>query len=324
MTTKKIRGIPEILWDFWCIGTVIGIWPRFIEPNLLWNTHLDLPVANLPQELDGLKILQFSDLHLNPRAPKKLFSRLQKKARNLKPDIIVFTGDFLCNATLFEKSDLISYLQGFEAPLGCYAILGNHDYSKMVTINEDGDYDIERLSNSLILKGLKRIFRPPPLTKKLTEDGKKLIPHEELIQLIKATPFQLLNNASVQIQKGDATLNLVGLGEHMIGKCLPDLAFQNYKKHAPGIVLVHNPDAIPHLTSYPGELILCGHTHGDQINLPWFRTRFNVMEQPQYRRGLHSIGEKMAYINRGIGGCLNFRWFAPPELTCVTLKKRES
>lgn len=114
-------------------------------------------------------------------------------------------------------------------------------------------------------------------------------------------------------------LNICGLGEHMAGKALPQEAYKNYDTNYPGLILVHNPDAIPRLKNYPGEVILCGHTHGAQINLPWMWRRFIVLENPRYKRGLLHENQRWIYINRGVGAVMNFRWFSVPELLLLEL-----
>ncbi len=55
----------NIAWELGCILSVVGIWGRYVEPNLLTTVKIDCPIQNLPQDLDGFRIVQFSDLHLN-------------------------------------------------------------------------------------------------------------------------------------------------------------------------------------------------------------------------------------------------------------------
>jgi predicted MPP superfamily phosphohydrolase len=101
--------------------------------------------------------------------------------------------------------------------------------------------------------------------------------------------------------------------------CTP-LAFQGYDNNLPGIILVHNPDAFTQLKAHPGHLILAGHTHGAQINLPWFRNRFCRLENPRYKRGLFQEDGKMMYVSRGLGAVFPLRFNAPPEIVSMTLE----
>ena len=106
----------------------------------------------------------------------------------------------------------------------------------------------------------------------------------------------------------------------MLGRCLPEQAFSSFDKKAPGIVMAHNPDCVPALESYPGDVILCGHTHGGQINIPGIRQKFIMIENQQFTRGLHQAGEKWVYTNRGLGAVMEFRWGSPPEILNLTLE----
>lgn len=312
----------EWLWDAWCILSGIGIWPRYIEPRLLEvNEHL-IPIPKLPKELLGLKILQFSDLHWNRHFSKLLRKKLIKKINALKPDLIVFTGDFLCRSTLENSSELLDTLNALKSRLGNYAILGNHDYAQFVTVNQQGNYDVEKPSaTSNIMKGFKRLFQPISLKDHVTEQARRVNYHDGLITLLKNSSFQLLNNRTKQVSCNGYPLNICGLEEYSLGKFDPIAAFADYDVRYPGIVLSHNPDTIPKLTSFPGDFILSGHTHGGQVNLPGMWRRFTRIKYPEFKQGLKKIGQKWIYVNRGISSVMKFRWFAAPELTLFILQR---
>lgn len=324
MSKSVSSKVGSFLWDLWCLVSIVGIWPRFIEPKLLKKSRLSLVIPSLPGDLENLRILQFSDLHLNSHTPPRLLKKLLQATQQFSPDLIVFTGDFLCYSVLTEenKDRLHDLLSSFKAPYGCYAVLGNHDYAQFVSVNADGDYDAFDKQGSSLIKGFKRLFSSQTATKKSTPRVKQVGLHQELIKLLQTTPFKLLHNQTTLISIKNTSLNLCGVGEYMLGDVKPDIAFQNYDIRYPGIVLAHNPDAIPKLMDYPGFLILSGHTHGSQINLPWFRNKFMLLENPQYGAGLFALKkEKWAYVNRGLGGVLNFRWRARPEVLLITLKR---
>jgi len=307
------------LWDLWCLLSVIGIWPRFIEPNLICLTKLPIAIPNLPLTLNGLRVLQFSDLHLNDQISDAFLERLSDRIQKLAPDLILFTGDFICYSSLEEPMRLQNFLCTLSAPYGCYAILGNHDYDQYVSINENGEYDIIDDDSSTISKGLLRLFESTSIKKTVTPRALKIGLKQDLLSLLKKTPFKLLHNESTLVPIKDTFLNICGLGEHMLGRFLPQQAFENYKKEYPGIILAHNPDGIPHLKGYPGELVLCGHTHGAQINLPWISEKCTLLENKELKRGLFQIDHKSVYVNRGVGSTIPFRWFSPPELLLLTL-----
>lgn len=95
--------------------------------GLIWRNE-SLPIADLPRELDGLRILHLSDFHTRhywPRAYDKLLSRVASDP----PDLILFTGDFV--EERYEQLPALPHvrrlLDGFRARLGCFGTLGNHD-----------------------------------------------------------------------------------------------------------------------------------------------------------------------------------------------------
>lgn len=312
----------EWAWDAWCLVSGIGIWPRYIEPRLLEITRLTIPIANLPADLVGLKILHFSDLHWNGQFSSWFQKKIIRKANDLRPDLILFTGDFLCRSQLENPEGLKFTLESLKAKSGCFAVLGNHDYERFVTVNAQGDYDIESPSTSSnIGKGFKRLFCSVSLTKQITAQAQQVGLHKDLVALLDQTSFQLLNNTTKLIAYKGNWINICGLEEYTLGRFNPDVAFKNYNVRYPGIVLSHNPDTLPILKQYPGEIILAGHTHGGQVNLPGLWKRFTRMEHSQFKKGLKILGEKWAYINRGLSSVMKFRWFAAPELTLITLQK---
>ncbi len=312
----------DFFWDLWCIVSIIGIWPRFIEPKLLQITRHTFNLSSCPTALKGLKIIQFSDLHFQKGFSPRYLKRLSEKIHNESPDIVLFTGDFICNSILEkdEQSNLLQFLNELQAPYGCYAVLGNHDYAEYVSANVNGEYDtLQEDQRSIITRGFSRLFGKTKLVKRVTPRAAAMGHHQQLMELLQKSPFQILENVCYQIRIKDSFLNICGLGEYTLAKTCPEVAFQSYNPLYPGIILVHNPDAIPLLQNYPGEIVLCGHTHGGQVNLPWMWTKFTLMEHPQFKRGAIEYHGKSIYVNRGVGSLMQFRWFAIPEILVFTL-----
>ena len=312
----------NLFWDTLCCTTLIGIWPRFIEPKRLVTTHKTLRFKNLPKPLHGVRILQFSDLHFHAKMPKDHLKKILRTIDSHRPDIVLFTGDMLCFGEMPEQQTLLSFLKAIEAPNGCFACLGNHDYNGYIGLNDNGDYDIIPPPKSSVMRGFKRLFQSITLTKSVGSNAQKAKINAQLNNLFEKSPFQLLQNKAVQVPFGNAKLNICGFGEHMAGNINPHKAYQNYDARFPGILLLHNPDGIPSLLNFPGNAILCGHTHGGQVNLPFLWKKFCKMENPQFKSGAHQIDDKWIYVNRGVGSTLPFRLFSPPELLLLTLESQ--
>jgi predicted MPP superfamily phosphohydrolase len=98
-----------------------------IEPNQLQVERIAIPLARLPGAFDGITIAQLSDLHLGPYVTEAHVAQAVQMTNALKPDAIVITGDMVNSSWRYIQpcTDIISKL---DAPLGVYAVLGNHDY----------------------------------------------------------------------------------------------------------------------------------------------------------------------------------------------------
>lgn len=307
-------------WDLWCALSVVGIWPRYIEPNLLATNVLRLQVAHLHPDLQGLRLIQFSDLHLHPGVSDRFLGKIVDNILRAQPDIILFTGDFLCNGQLEQAERLQNFLCALEAKYGCYAILGNHDFEKPLSVDlQSGDYDIVA-ELPLVKRISQRFFHTVKLSKKVTPQAQNITPHPELLELLSYTPFTTLENATVQLQIGQARFNLCGLGEYMAGRADIAKAFANWDETATGVILAHNPDCLSLLDQAPPALVLCGHTHGGQVNLPWLWKRFTLLEIESLRRGLQRWNNRWVYTNRGVGSVLPFRLGSFPEVLLVVLE----
>lgn len=320
MKNTRLSQLKNFLWDAWCALSIVGIWPRFIEPYLLQsNTHV-LSIHNLPDDLKDLHIVQLSDLHITPNLPDSYLKKLSDTVASMHPDLIVFTGDFLCYSRLESPERLKKFLNSFSAKYGCFAIYGNHDYSSVVTLTPYGEYKVSTSQEGSVLQGIRRLLSTPSTPFTIGESVRKIGLHKELTSLLQDTPFTLLHNDSHLIPIKNSYLNVVGLGEYTLGKSLPDIAFKNYNRDYPGLILTHNPDSLKLILDHPGDLILCGHTHGAQINIPWVRDRIMLMENKEFVRGLYRKEDKWIYVSRGVGSTVTFRLGSRPEIPVFILK----
>lgn len=86
------------------------------------------------------------------------------------------------------------------------------------------------------------------------------------------------------------------------------------------ILLAHNPDFIDRLGDQRIDLMLCGHTHGGQVLLPFFGTPHLPLKHEELLRGLYRVGKTQVYVNRGIGmSGIPHRLRARPEISVLRL-----
>ncbi len=115
----------------WCValGIALLLFDMFIyEPNHVQLNIYYIPVHNLPAKLDGLRVVQLSDLHMGSTTPNDVIARAVDVANSAHPDIVTLTGDFV---TYQEGSSitLTAMLSRLHPKLGSYAVLGNHDHA---------------------------------------------------------------------------------------------------------------------------------------------------------------------------------------------------
>ncbi|MFY4773540.1 metallophosphoesterase [Metabacillus sp. RGM 3146] len=133
---KKIPWKMKVLVLFFLFGLSLFFYSRFVEPKLIEVNRLTLKFANLPKSVNGVKILQFSDLHLGKDFSLAKLKKVVAKINELKPDLILFTGDLMDEPNKYKEIHLIAdILKQAKAPLGKFAVYGNHDHGGYGTEN---------------------------------------------------------------------------------------------------------------------------------------------------------------------------------------------
>lgn len=88
---------------------------------------VEIPVAGLAPELEGLKIVQITDLHIGPMVRYGYVNEVVRQVMRLEPDLIAVTGD-LADGTVDVLGRQVEFLSGLRAPLGVFFVTGNHEY----------------------------------------------------------------------------------------------------------------------------------------------------------------------------------------------------
>jgi predicted MPP superfamily phosphohydrolase len=274
------------------IIAVSALWGRFNFKT----EEVTINIKGLKNDLDGLKIVQLSDMHLTSFYRHK--NQLQKvinEVNLLNPDLLINTGDFISYGWReFERYDTI--LSKAKSRYGNFAILGNHDV---------GTYD--------------------PYFTEADKDNNILI----INNLIKASGYQVLNDENKTISIGKARIALIGV---VTGGRHPHMVHGNLDKAIAGldsvdlkILLSHDPnhwaESVTGKTDI--DITLSGHTHGMQMGIITKKFRWSPAKYfyPHWN-GLYTSGRQYQYVNRGLGVlAIPFRIWMPPEITVITLKR---
>lgn len=248
----------------------------------------------VPQDFDGYRIVQLSDLHVGSYGTDTAFiSKLVERVNALDPDLILFTGD-LVNRKTTELEPFAVVLSRLKAPDGVFSVLGNHDY---------GDY----------------YNWPSPGAK--AENMNQLLAHQ------RDMGWQLLRNRTQVLHRGSDSINIIGV-DNIGDPPFPrygdlDAAYPTLSDSTFKILMSHNPSHWTDDLRDSGTLIpltLAGHTHAMQISLgrKWSPGIF------KYRTwgGMYSDStDQSLYVNIGIGEVgIPARIGATPEVTLITLR----
>jgi predicted MPP superfamily phosphohydrolase len=268
-------------------GTLaVGADATIFEPNRPRLVRQQIPLRRLPPAFDGLSILQLSDFHYDPYFSAKPVTAAVRMANDLKPDLIVLTGDFV-TSPIFHRQNLIrrsealiepcaDVLRGLSAPFGVWAVLGNHD-----------------------------VFWEP----------------NQILSALRRAGIQVLRNDAVPIERDGQRFWLSGVGDVLAGHSDLGRALRSTSRDEAVVLLAHEPDFADQATRHNVDLQLSGHSHGGQVRFPLVGAVYLPHLARKYPKGLRQVGQLMLYTNVGIGTLfIPVRWNCPPEVTLITLR----
>lgn len=245
----------------------------------------EIRIENLPVSFDGFQIAQLSDIHLEEFTEDFFLKIAIETTNSLKPDMVLLTGDFISDG---PRPDSFS----IEVMGRCGDLLGGLKVPLRYAVL--GNHD-SKVSAPAVLAGLR-------------ENG--------------ITP---LVNQFVRIERGGEHLWLSGLDD--IGMGHPDLDLAVPRQlDAPLLLMCHEPDYFNTIVRHPrgslADLVLCGHTHGGQIRLPFLPPVHLPPLGKLYAEGLFRFNGSQLYVNRGLGTVgIPMRLNCPPEITLLTLRR---
>lgn len=241
--------------------------------------------TNIDESFDGLKIVHFSDLHYLRVTNKSNFKKVVDEINLINPDIVFFTGDLIDKDFKLkdkEKEDLISLLSNIKSKYGKYAVIGNHDYMK----------DIELFKEIYSLSGFTLLQNDYDIVYGNNND-KLFIGGTDTYSFDKADISKVM--------------------EYFNGN--DDISYK--------IILCHEPDYIDDIVKdYDIDLVLSGHSHNGQINIPYIKKFFLPKGSKKYYDNYYKVKDTDLYVSSGIGlSRLNLRMFDKPSINFYRINK---
>jgi predicted MPP superfamily phosphohydrolase len=266
---------------------VIAAATGYIGSRQLRVKQLEAWFPDLPAALEGLRIVQVSDLHVGPHTSPRYLAKVARAVENARPDLIAITGDqvddYPGDVAYFAEA-----FRGLSAPLGVFAVAGNHDiYAGW----RDVHAGLEAMGVTVLVN--------------------------DAVEIVRGTSRFWLAGT------GDPA----GAGSPLGGRSdvAPDVArtLARVPQRAFTVVLAHNPALWPQLAGRGVHLTLSGHTHYGQLSIPhmdWSLASLFL----EHAMDWHRRGGSLLYINPGTNYWgLPLRIGALQEVTVLTLLRAE-
>ncbi len=286
----------------------LGVMYGYAGERLRYEVNrVEIPLTNLPSELDGMEIVQISDIHLSTYMKRESVRRVVDMANDVGADLAVVTGD-LITGVHDSVADCVDEIRHLRAPLGVYGCNGNHEiYARAEDLAE-------------------RLYQ---------QAGMKLLRRENVIIPYRGAQLNLIG---VDYQRERMPS---GRKMQMLANVEPLV-----RRDMPNILLSHNPNSFNRAAELGIELSLAGHTHGGQVQVEILdvslsparfitdyvaglyhrpllmpdvprRMGETIKLMPNAPKGLSAL-----YVNRGIGTVgAPVRLGAPPEITHIVLRR---
>lgn len=262
--------------------------------------EITVAIADLPDRLQGTKIVQLSDLHYDGiRLSEALLSEAIAASNQVEPDLVVVTGDLVTDDPA-PIHNLTLRLKTLQSRHGIFVSLGNHDH-KLPGAKE-------KIIETLTTAGIQVLWDQIayPLGKELAVIGLgdfwsgDFKPAAVMSQVDTSTPRIVLSHnpdTAEILQQWRVDLQLSGHthGGQMVLPKLGNLSIWYDQMLHPRI---------------PKKV---------RKRLPILKKYQKVVRHWEWVQGLHRVGNNLLYVNRGLGTYLPGRLFCPPEVTVITL-----
>lgn len=285
-----LQGLGGLLANHWALsGTVAGgagilAWAEY-DTRALKKEYWDLSYPSLPATLDGIRILQLSDLHLEGLVLDSTLLQTQVNAQN--PDLLVLTGDLISNRKDLDK--VSEYLQPLKARFGKYMVMGNNDYS--------------HFSRSLFNRYLELL------------QGIGWVPLINDAELLNALNLWVIGVDDPATAHDDVALAYSKISKTASSES-PFRLVLSHSTDSLDDIAKYGADLLLTGHTHGGQIRLPG--------LKPFITNTYLGDKGIYE-GYHVIKNVPLYINRGIGESgIPLRFNVPPEITVFTLHKGQA
>ena len=271
--------------------TVVLFYALAIEPRWLRIRHRVLYLQGWDPSLDGITVLHLSDFHIG-RSNRRLV-RLLERARHIRADIVVITGDFV------DGPDGVAQIESVLRPLTqrhtVLGVPGNHDHR------------------------VHELQKPDRLRRRR---GRTVDSSRVVVEALRAVGVTMLVNSSSAVRFERGSITFAGIDDSFTYADDWEAALRDVADRDSVILLAHSPDAHAQAAAEGIPLVLSGHTHGGQVRIgPWFTPTTGTRKPLERPSGVIAKGRTLIHISPGLGiSGPPIRFFARPEATVLELR----
>lgn len=288
---KKIILVLSVLAIIIC-GAIY--YSRYIATTGLIVKEYKVTDSSLPDSFHGAKVIHISDIHYKTTYFKKEIDKMVKKINQLKPDIVVLTGDLFDKDTRYNNedfTDLATSLSKIDVTIGKYAISGNHDTKVAeweTVIKNSGFINLDNHYELLYKDSLKPILLAGV-----------------------SSNLNNLQDINSRMKEIDSYLTSIQNNE------------KNHNVPAYKILLIHEPDYIDDIDYQRYHLILAGHSHNGQVRLPGIGAMVLPEGAKKYYKEHYTLSDTELYISSGLGtSTYPYRLFNKPSINLYRLTNK--
>ena len=282
-TKKAVKTIIKSLVIIAILGTLFFTYTTYVSTAKVGVREYRIINEKIPDNFNGLKIVQMSDLHYGSTMFNKDVKKIVNLINDRKPDIVVFTGDLInknYNLDSKEQEELINNLKSISTTINKYAVLGDEDNEKIATIFNQSNFIILRDESDLIYNSTTN----PILLVGINTRSKE--PNIDKAYSYFKEPTHNANIYTIVIS------------------------------HEPDIA-----DDI--VDTYNSDLLLSGHSHNGNIRIPFIKySLFKVNGAKKYDQDYYKLNTTDLYISSGLGTKGGIRLFCRPSINFFRLSNK--
>jgi predicted MPP superfamily phosphohydrolase len=252
----------------------------------------------------NLSIVHISDMHV--RAGDMRLFRAQKAALEAigTPDLLCVTGD-VCEK-VEDIHMVVDLLKTVQPRLGTFVVLGNHEHNAPLPLR------LKEQNKSGWRKALGATLGL--IAPRLRSDGDD--EGHAMADALREAGIIVLHNQGRRIHADGQTLWIAGCDSAWAGHADMLSAMSGRRPNEACLALIHEPDMAFEAREEGADLILAGHTHGGQVQLPWLGALYTLKMDPRIAiaSGFQHIGEGLLHITAGLGHTIPLRFGCPPEV----------